>query len=148
MKDWQELEDYSLALTEISSSILMFLVCIPLAEKDIFLKAHKKVPKDATEANLGDYLLYEDGKEESKTAVFMGKNTEGKYILHFVGELYTNDVCLIESDLLKYCKLSNKIHEIYSEKRHSHLNQVGLPTGPGLSFINSTLQIFINGVKG
>ncbi len=39
----------------------------------------------------------------------MGKSTEGKYILHFIGESYTNDICLVEVEMQKYCKISSKI---------------------------------------
>lgn len=35
----------------------------------------------------------------------MKKNIEGKYIVHFVGEPYTNDRCLSEKDFFKCCKL-------------------------------------------
>ena len=34
-----------------------------------------------------------------KQAIFMGKNTEGKYVIHFPGESYIYDVCLMEKEL-------------------------------------------------
>lgn len=56
-----------------------------------------------------------------------------------------NDICLIEVDMLKYCKLSAKLEQIEGgQKRSSHSNLVGLPNGPGLGFINSVFQIFMN----
>jgi len=37
----------------------------------------------------------------------MGKSIEGKYILHFSGESYNNDICLMEPELLKNCRLAS-----------------------------------------
>ena len=72
----------------------------------------------------------------------MGKSTEGKYILHFSGESYTHDLCLLESQLLKKCKLNSEVASIEPEKK-MHSNLVGLPNGPNLGFINTIfLQLF------
>lgn len=72
----------------------------------------------------------------------MGKNVEGKYILHFQYESYTNDMCLLESQLLKKCKLTSEINQIEPEKKVQS-GLVGLPSGPNLGFINTVfLQLF------
>jgi hypothetical protein len=36
----------------------------------------------------------------------MGKNIEAKYIIHFPKEPYSFDKCLVESDVIKYCKVN------------------------------------------
>ena len=72
----------------------------------------------------------------------MGKNAEGKYILHFNQESYTNDLCLLESQLLKKCKLTSELESIEPEKKVSS-GLVGLPNGPNVGFINTVfLQLF------
>lgn len=74
----------------------------------------------------------------------MGKSTEGKYILHFSGESYFNDICLMDTELIKHCKLSTFLQEIEPEKKIQS-GLVGLPSGPGLGFINTVfIQLFSN----
>jgi hypothetical protein len=33
--------------------------------------------------------------------IFLGKNVEGKYILHTPGDSYIYDICVLEFDLMK-----------------------------------------------
>ncbi len=48
------------------------------------------------EMNVGDTIKYENPITKiRKEAVFMGKNIEGKYILHFPGESYIYDICIL-----------------------------------------------------
>jgi hypothetical protein len=48
----------------------------------------------------------------------------------------------METELLKKCKLSSEIQQIEPEMR-IHTGLVGLPSGPGLGFINTVfLQLF------
>ncbi len=42
----------------------------------------------------------------------MGKSTEGKYILHFIGESYSNDICLMDFEMVKKCRVSTELQEI------------------------------------
>lgn len=88
------------------------MVCISQSERETFEKNHQKHPRDVTEVNLGDKLTYLDPSQNPHTVIFMGKNTEGKYILHFNGESYSNDLCLMEAELLKHCKLAAELHSI------------------------------------
>ena len=74
----------------------------------------------------------------------MGKSIEGKYILHILGQSYSSDVCLIESELIKTCTFADKILDVGVQKKVVHSNLHGLPIGPGLGFINSVFQVFIN----
>lgn len=39
--------------------------------------------------------------------IFLGKNVEGKYILHIPGEPYIYDICVLEIELIKKGKLIN-----------------------------------------
>ena len=64
---------------------MVYIVCLPIDQKDLFLKAHHKNPRDVTEVNLGDTLIYVNSRSEERSVVFMGKSIEGKYILHFNG---------------------------------------------------------------
>ena len=74
----------------------------------------------------------------------MGKSIEGKYILHILGQSYSSDICLIESELIKTCTFADRILEVGIEKKVVHSNLQGLPSGPGLGFINSVFEVFIN----
>jgi len=60
MKKWELVEDPAVLFAEITPEDLIFLVCIPLGEKDQFLKKHQKVQINVTEVNLGDTLLLRD----------------------------------------------------------------------------------------
>lgn len=75
MQKWEELEDFTYLFTELSSSVLIFLVCLSKQEQEVFNKSHQRVAKDATEANVGDYLIYKDGKGRERNSIFMGKST-------------------------------------------------------------------------
>ena len=66
MKRWQILEDPSYLFTELSSEIMLYLVCFAKEEKDAFLKAHHKKPRDVTEVNLGDTIIYVNSKKEER----------------------------------------------------------------------------------
>ena len=46
----------------------------------------------------------------------MNRNLEGKYIIHFIGESYSNDLCLSEKHFLKNCKLKESKPIIISHK--------------------------------
>ena len=85
------------------------MVCLPKSEKETFKKFHQKMPRDVTEINLGESLMHVNSRGEEESAIFMGKTTEGKYVLHLEGKSYTNDICLIESELLKQCRISAKL---------------------------------------
>ena len=63
MKRWQLLDDPCFLFTELTSDILVYLICLPKKEKDTFLKSHQRNPRDVTEINLGDYLTYVDAKK-------------------------------------------------------------------------------------
>lgn len=112
MKRWQLLDDPSYLFAELSSELMIFLVCLSEDEKELFQKNHQKSPKDPTEVNSGDILTYSDSNNKEHKVVFMGKSTEGKYILHFIGESYSNDICLMDSEMIKKCKLSGVLQEI------------------------------------
>lgn len=74
---------------------------------DNFTKKHLKIAKDINEINVGDEVKYEHPeKKREQSMIFLGKNVEGKYILHQPGESYIYDICLMESDLLKKAKLN------------------------------------------
>jgi hypothetical protein len=45
---------------------MLYLVCLPKEEKDAFLKAHHKKPRDVTEVNLGDTIIYVNSKKEER----------------------------------------------------------------------------------
>lgn len=144
MKKWQLLDDPSYLFAELSSELMIFLVCLPEDEKDNFLKNHQKVPKSPTDVNSGDLLTYVDLSNKEHEVVFMGKSTEGKYILHFIGESYSNDICLMDFEMMKKCKLSGVVQEIEPEKRVQS-GIMGLPNGPGLGFISTVaIQLFNN----
>jgi hypothetical protein len=95
MPKWEQLDDVSYLFTELTPDILIFLVCLPIEEKETFKKSHQKQPRDVTEVNLGDQLTYVSSNGEEKPVVFLGKSTEGKYILHFNGQSYNKDLCLL-----------------------------------------------------
>ena len=105
MTAWEEVKDASVSLGELSSLVIIYVVCLPKKESDVFLKNHQKTPTTVTEVNLGDSLVYRDKIKGHKKAIFLGKNIEGKFMLHFDGEPYSNDICLLEHELVKKCKL-------------------------------------------
>lgn len=59
------------------------------------MEKYLTIPRSIKEANLGDVLVYEDAANKiEKEVVFFNKTVEGKYIVHFIGESYINDLCL------------------------------------------------------
>ncbi len=80
--------------------------------------------------------------------IFLGKNVEGKYILHQPGESYIYDICLMQSDLLKKAKL-NPVQETVLEelkvKKKEDQGLIGIPNAKGLGYINSVIMhLFYN----
>jgi hypothetical protein len=69
--------------SEMTSEVLIYLMYLDEQEAEQFRKSHSRVAKDMTEVNVGDYVKYTEKDSASKTAVYMGKNIEGKYIFHF-----------------------------------------------------------------
>lgn len=66
------------------------------------MKSKCKVPRDISEISVGDFVKYENQITKSpQTMVVMGKNVEGKYILHIPGESYIYDICVLENQLFK-----------------------------------------------
>ena len=71
--------------TEITPELIIFLIYIDKSEAELFKKNHQRIPKEIVEVNVGDQLCYSEtinGIKGDKNYVFMGKNTEGKYVLH------------------------------------------------------------------
>lgn len=49
------------------------------------------------EINVGDEIILEHPCKKIDTKmVFIGKNIEGKFILHEPGESYLDDICIVE----------------------------------------------------
>lgn len=75
--------------TELTPEIIVFLVYIEKSEIEQFKRQHQRPPKDIMDINVGDQFVYQGttsgGNKMEKNAIFMGKNTEGKYVLHFPG---------------------------------------------------------------
>ena len=75
----------------------------------------------------------------------MGKNIEGKYILHFPGESYIYDICILENELHKHGELINNhlpIEDIKQKKSDTSL--VGISNIKGLGFANSLVLHLYN----
>ena len=105
----------------------------------------KPSPQTITEINVGDEIRFEHSIKKAEVGmVFLGKNVEGKYILHVPGEPYIFDICVLESELCKKGKLvsskdSSQIIPIKMKKK-DELGLVGTPNTKGLGFINSVLM--------
>jgi len=69
--------------SEMSSEVIIYMIYLDSAEAEQFRKSHFKVAKDMAEVNVGDYIKYIEKDNSEKNAIYMGKNIEGKYILHF-----------------------------------------------------------------
>lgn len=54
MKKWEEIEDLSMALAELSSQITLYVSMVEPKQCESFIKKYRKIPKDITEINLGD----------------------------------------------------------------------------------------------
>jgi len=76
----------------------------------------------------------------------MGKNIEGKYIIHFPKLSYSFDKCLVESDAIKCCKTytSDSIVNEVKLKNKSSAELKGISNGKGLGFINSIILNILN----
>lgn len=113
MKKWEQIDDLSIALAELTTEIIVYIAGVAEKDVDAFCKKHKKIPKDISEINVGDEVKFEHptrGKEQSM--IFLGKNVEGKYILHILGESYIYDICVMESELMKkakYCPVEDQV---------------------------------------
>ena len=64
MKTWEEVDDVSMLFAELTSEVLVFLVCLSEDQKEAFQKAHQRQAKSVTEVNLGDYLIFLDAKNQ------------------------------------------------------------------------------------
>ena len=53
-------------------------------------------PQTITEITVGDEIRFEHSIKKAEVGmVFLGKNVEGKYILHVPGEPYIFDICVL-----------------------------------------------------
>ena len=76
----------------------------------------------------------------------MGKNIQGKYILHFPKESYSLDECIVESDVIKYCKIYSPqsiMNEVKLKNKGEH-DAKGISNAKGLGFINSMILNLFN----
>lgn len=151
MPKWEEITDYEIALGELSMEIIIFLVVVDAKEKKSFEKAFlRNAPQSIMEINVGDEIKFEHPTRKMElNMIFMGKNVEGKYILHIPGEPYIYDICVLENELLKKGKLlqnneKGPIEEIKAKKKEE-LGLVGIPNLKGLGYINSCiLHLYYN----
>ena len=85
--------------TELTTEVVIFLIYVDKSEAEQFKKSHVKIPKDISEINVGDEIIYQktiNGAKADKTVMYMGKNTEGKSVLHMPGESYIYDMAIME----------------------------------------------------
>lgn len=65
---------------------MLYFGVVSESEADTFTKKHCKQPKSINEINVGDEVVYEHPiKKKEQNMIFLGKNVEGKYILHTPG---------------------------------------------------------------
>lgn len=73
-------------MAELSPEIVLYFGVVDQGEADAFIKKHCKQPKSINEINVGDEVVYEHPtKMKEQNMIFLGKNVEGKYILHTPG---------------------------------------------------------------
>ena len=76
----------------------------------------------------------------------MGKNVEGKFILHFPGQSYIYDICILEKELQKCCELALKNNLQISEvllKKEDH-SLIGIANNKIWGFANSLVLHLYN----
>lgn len=128
---WEELDSTEIMFNELTAEVNIFLCYLDKDDAEEFRKVYGKVPKDISEINLGDELVYTDtvkGVKVEKNMLFMGKDSEGKIILHMPGESYIYDISLIEATMNKKCVLArskNPVDEL-KMKNKRELEMLGL----------------------
>jgi hypothetical protein len=71
----------------------------------------------------------------------MGKNTEGKYVLHTPGESYIYDFAVFEEELYKKGSIlggKNLIEDVKMKKK-TELEIIGIANTKGIGFANSVI---------
>jgi hypothetical protein len=144
MSKWEEIQDLTYMFTEITPELIIFLIYVDKSEVEQFKRNHQRIPKEILDINMGDTLCYSDsinGAKMQKNYIFMGKNTEGKYVLHSPNEPYIYDIAVLEQDLYKKGSIvsaNNTIEDVKLKKKTEN-EYIGIANSKGIGYINSVI---------